>query len=269
MELDGGRVVRLVEKPEKSAERPRPRRRVHVRPGGVRGRGGDPARRGVTSSRSPTRSKPDRRREAGRSRGGCAGGGTPGHLEDMLEAKTGLCSRTSSSGSTASSSTPGGGRVVVDGAPAWVARAGSGRDRSGQPDFRLLRRAQYVDRSERGRQALPRSNTRSCSRDRASATSARAWKPACWAATRCLRAVTGSQDPEDDRRRQPRSRSREVLVTGAGGMLGRDVVEEPRRRAAAYSRRSRRARHLRWPRPSTSHGRAPARRDRQRRALRG
>ena len=55
-ELDGERVVRLVEKPERPAERPRPGRRLPVRPADLRRRAGRSSLRGAGSSRSPTRS---------------------------------------------------------------------------------------------------------------------------------------------------------------------------------------------------------------------
>ena len=56
-ELDGERVVRLVEKPEGPADRPRAGRRLHVqarRSSTPRGRSSP---RGAASSRSPTRSR--------------------------------------------------------------------------------------------------------------------------------------------------------------------------------------------------------------------
>ena len=55
-ELDGERVVRLVEEAEAPAQRPRARRRLHVRPVDLRGRPLDRALRAGASWRSPTRS---------------------------------------------------------------------------------------------------------------------------------------------------------------------------------------------------------------------
>ncbi len=59
------------------------------------------------------------------------------------------------------------------------------------PDYRRLRRALHVDRRGRQRRARPRSSTRSCSPGQASPISVRAWRRVSWGATSSSRAVTG------------------------------------------------------------------------------
>ena len=86
-ELDGDRVVRLVEKPPEPQDRPRARRRLHVHAAHPRRGAGDRAVARAASSRSPTRSSTwstrGRRVEPHIVQGWWK---DTGRLEDMLEA---------------------------------------------------------------------------------------------------------------------------------------------------------------------------------------
>ena len=262
-ELDGDRVVRLVEKPKDPPERPRAGRRLHVQPGDLRGRQVDRAvgaRRARDHRRDPA---PDRRRRSGSSATSVSGWWKDtGQLEDMLEANRLVLEDLERriDGELIDSKVEG--RVVIeDGRPAR-ARPGPrpGDHRRRRRHHRLLHRPVHGDRPRRRRSSAPRSSTRSCSPApaisdlgaRMEASLLGRERHARRAATelpKTLRMMVGDNAEIHDPMR--------VLVTGAGGMLGQDVVAAARGpRARGRRPRSRRPRHHR--RPRGRRGRRPS-----------
>ena len=149
--------------------------------------------------------------------------------------------------STASSSTRSvDGRVVVE-AGARLERStvrGPAIIGAGARLTDCLRRPVHGDRRGLRRSRAPRSSTRSCSRAARCAASRAGWSPRCSAAT-CTIArgdAPAARLPLHGRRQlRDRDPLMRLLVTGAGGMLGRDVVDAAARARPRRASRSTRA----------------------------
>ena len=214
------------------------------------------ARRARDHRRDP---EPDRRRQAGREpHGAAAGGRTPGQLADMLEANRlvledieradrGRADRLQRRGPRGRSRPARGSSARRSAARRSSAPARAIRDAYVGPYTSID--AGVTRRALRGR-ALDPAGGRA-----ASPTSTRGWRRACWAGTSKLDARRRrAEDAADDRRRQLGDRDpvRRSLVTGAGGMLGRDVVAACAARGhEVVALGARRARHHRRPARST------------------
>ncbi len=221
-----------------AADRPRAGRRLHVHRVDLRLRARDRAlgaRRARDHRRDPA---PGRRRASGRSarrpglveghraRRGPAGGQPPDPGRPDVEGRGRADRRPGSRGASSSSmaSTSSGRRCA--------GRRSSGRDRGSR-----TRTWAHTRRSARTSSwPAPSSSTRSSCPDRPSATWRGEWRPASWAkdvaiarsgpSPRAYRFVVGDNAEHHDS-----VATMKVLVTGAAGMLGRDVVRAAAPRA--------------------------------------